>query len=137
MGAFVVDAALDKVLNHILNNVDRVIFCKGEPSTYSDADTLVSSGGNKLAENSVGPSNFSGPQAGDTSGRKLTKDKDGVLADQSDSADHVAYVDDGGSTLLAVHEADDGNGSPLSFTKGLAYNLQATDVLEVRAAQTT
>lgn len=127
----------DQALQYLKNNTDRIIFCAGEPADYSDADTLVSNGGHKLAESTVSASTFQGESAGDTSGRKETIGERGTIPDESGDVDHVAYVDDGSNTLLHVHEADDGAGNALSVTADIAYNLQATDILEIRDSQTT
>lgn len=103
MAKAVVDAVLDAALNEVINNADQVVVCNGEPATYADATTDSGSGGNALGESATGSADFTGPAAGDTSGRKYTYDgKTGIDVDVSATADHVAIIDDTNSRLLVV-----------------------------------
>lgn len=97
------DNVIDPALQEVPDNVDQVVVCNGQPSSYADATTDSGSGGNALGEATVGPADFTGPADGDTSGRKITFDgATGIDVDVSATADHVAFVDDDNSTLLLV-----------------------------------
>lgn len=101
MGKFVLDGVYDAALNEVIDNADKAVLCDQQPSSYSDATTDAGSGGNALGETTS--FTFTGPAAGDTSGRKLTLDSvSGVTVDVTGVAGHVALVDDGGSRLLMV-----------------------------------
>jgi len=130
---FLYDTAKDLALNDVVNNADRALYLNGDPSSYSNADTLVSSGGVKVGERNLSTIGFNGPVDGDTSGRKITLLKAGFVADESDSVNRVAIVDDDSSTIQQMFVLDDGAGNPVSTTEGLAYNNLDTD-MELRDA---
>lgn len=106
MGKSVGDVVLDAALNHVINNVDKMVLCEGEPGDYSAASTLKSGGGSKLGDKSISSSNVSGPVDGDTSGRKLTVNAvTSIAVDEGGDLDHIALIDDGNSDLLHVTTA--------------------------------
>lgn len=109
------DDALDAALNEISNNVTVLHICSSEPANYSEVSTY-----------SLGTKNspsFTGPLAGDTSGRKITVD---AISNGSVSADGTAYywalVD--GSRLLASGALTDTQ----AVTNGNAFTLTEFDI---------
>lgn len=102
MAKTISDTVLDQSLNYIKNNAGTMSVCEGHPANYSDATTNKGSGGDKLADVSVSSTDFT-LAAGDTSGRKVTQaSKSGVNVDVDGIANHIAWLDDGSSAILAV-----------------------------------
>jgi len=98
------DAMLDAALAYITANCDEMIICSTEPTNYTEATATYA-----LADQAMTSSNFTGPAAGDTSGRKITVDEAAnVSIDSSGSAAHVALVGSVASTptLLYVTTCD-------------------------------
>jgi hypothetical protein len=122
------DKARDEALKYVRDNADRVLYCNAEPSSYSNADTLVSNGGVKVGERAVTSSDFSSPTNGDTSGRKITLDKGGFVAEETGNVTHLTIVDDDGTEILQINQMDDGTGGTVSTTKSLAYNQEPADL---------
>ena len=97
------DTVLDAALNILKTNADRIVICATQPTTYSQASTLVSGGGKRLAVKSITSGTWTGPADGDASGRKVTKNQEtAVSIEESGTADHIAIIDDGASALLWV-----------------------------------
>jgi len=117
-------------LDSLSGAIDRVIYANAESTSYSDADTLVSGGGDKLADRSVSAGEFS-KNDGDTDGRKLTLAEGTFVADEGGDVSHAIYVDDNASAIEATAPVDDGTGSPLSVAGGIEYSHRAHDLLEV------
>jgi len=94
MAKFVPDATLDSMLG-IISAANKVIICSTQPTTYTEANSTYSLG------SATSPS-FSAAD-GDTSGRKITMaQKTGVSITSSGTAAHIALVNTGTTTLLAV-----------------------------------
>jgi hypothetical protein len=130
---FLYDTAKDLALNDVVQNADRALYLNGDPNSYSDADTFVSNGGVKVGERNLSTIGFDGPVDGDTSGRKITLLKAGFVADESDSVNRVAIVDDDAQVIQQMFVVDDGAGNPVSTTEGFAYNSEDAD-MELRDA---
>ncbi|MGL6042459.1 MAG: hypothetical protein ACRC1J_00905 [Sandaracinobacteroides sp.] len=95
MGKWVADQVLDGALQ-IISGADRMVALSGQPATFSAAWD------GRLAEASVGASDFA-VQPGVASGRRvLVSGKSAVAVRASATADHVALVDTTASRLLYV-----------------------------------
>ena len=127
MAKFLSDTVLDAALD-VIATADTLIICAGEPADYTDATTDSGSGGHALGEISVSSGDFTKAD-GDTSGRKITcAQQTGVTIDVSGTADHVALVDVGTTTLLAVttitsQAVTSGNTATIN-----AFDLELADV---------
>lgn len=123
MGKVAANVYLDQSLNYLKNNADKLLLCDGEPAGYSDATTLSSNGGHKLADTAVSSSDFT-ISDGDTDGRKVTVDaKSSVTVDESGTADHYALVDDTNSDMLLVTTINNSQ----SVTSGNDFDTTAFD----------
>lgn len=112
------DFLKDNGLSALAPNADRILVTEGsEPTSYSNADTLKSGGGVKIAELSVTSGDYNGPQDS-TGGREVVPGEGGLVADESGSEDWAVHVDDDNSRILAINPLP-GSG----MTAGLAYNL--------------
>ena len=103
MTYFLHDDVVDLALNHLKNNVTRIVLCDGAPTNYSDAVTNNGSGtGRKLAESTVDDTHFT--LANDaTNGRKLTAAaRIGLAVVANGDGTHVAWVDVANTKLLKV-----------------------------------
>ena len=127
MAKFLSDTVLDAALD-VIATADTLIICAGEPADYTDATTDSGSGGHALGEVSVSSGDFTKAD-GDTSGRKITcAQQTGVTIDVTGTADHVALVDVGTTTLLAVttitsQAVTSGNTATIN-----AFDLELADV---------
>lgn len=112
--AFIRDTTLDALLNDIKNNASRLDITNAEATTYTEATSTFTLG-NKT---SIG---YTGPAAGDVSGRKVTIDAitDGSVTG-TDTATHVALTD-GASVLYATVALS----SSESVTSGNTFTLTA------------
>lgn len=133
--AEVIDKAKDAALDYIKNNTDKVVYCDADPATYSDADTLKESGGNKVGERSVTSGNFTKGD-GDTDGRKLTLDQGTFTGDTGGSdvdATHAVGLDVNNSEITFVSAMNDGTqgATKITVADGLEYTQMAIDVWEV------
>lgn len=89
---------LDAALNIIKNNANRISVCNAQPTTITELTTTY-----MLAIKTISSTDFTGPVAGDTSGRKLTSNQHtGVSITNSGNANHVALGDTTGSRVLLV-----------------------------------
>jgi len=92
------DIVFDQALNYVKNNGTRITVCDTEPTTYTEAITTF-----KLADVDITSGDYTGPAAGDVSGRKVTVNAQaGVTVDSTGTATHVAIVDVPNTTLLIV-----------------------------------
>ena len=127
MAKFLDDSVLDAALD-VIATADTLIICAGEPADYTDATTDSGSGGHALGEVTVTSGDFTKAD-GDTSGRKITcAQQTGVTIDVTGTADHVALVDVGTTTLLAVttitsQAVTSGNTATIN-----AFDLELADV---------
>ena len=97
MAKAVPDAIIDAMLAVFSTNCDLLTVCATQPTTYTEAATT-----NKLADIAIDGADFTAAN-GDTSGRKITiAQQTGVTIDTAGTADHIALVDVGNTTLYAV-----------------------------------
>jgi hypothetical protein len=98
---------LDAALNYIKNNSNRISVLTAEPtggSAYSNATTDHDSSGFRMATKTITASDFTGPAAGDVSGRKITVNKassmsiDGITG--AVDATHVSLINLGSSGFV-------------------------------------
>jgi len=111
---------LDAALNDIISTTENLYITDdtAEPTTFAQAATTY-----KLATKAT-PS-FTGPAAGDTSGRKLTVDAitDGSVGTTGTAA-YWALTDDSNSELLAAGPLS----GTQSVTSGNTFTLTAFDI---------
>jgi len=101
MGKSIHDDVLDTPLQYIEDNADWCGICEGEPTTYEHAHSNKGVGLGKCLANHA--PTFTGPGAGDVSGRKTTVDEEAAdTVDVSGDADHIALCDVGVTKLLLV-----------------------------------
>jgi len=82
------DTMLDQALNWISTNCDELNVNSSQPTSYAEATSTY-----MLADVAMSASSFTGPAAGDTSGRKLTIDQQAnVSIDSTGSAAHVSLT---------------------------------------------
>ncbi len=94
MGKSVNDLVLDSALNYLKSNGNKLCVCTSEPTSYSaHIATYGSASGMVLAETVIDSGDYTGPENGDTSGRKIAVDaQTSISIDASASAEHVAIV---------------------------------------------
>ena len=98
MGKAIHNDVLDAALNLIKNNANRISVCNAEPTTITQLTTTF-----MLAIKNITSSDFTGPTAGDVSGRKLTSNQHtSVDILNSGTANHVALGDTTNSRVLLV-----------------------------------
>ena len=116
MPAFLSDNTLDGSLSYISSNATALHICSAQPTTYAEATSTYTLG------NKASPG-FTGPAAGDSSGRKLTVDaiSDGSVTG-TDTATHWALVS--GAELIATHTL----ASSQAVTSGNTFTLAAFDI---------
>lgn len=86
---------LDGALN-VVRTATRMVAVNGQPATYAAADA------GRLSEAALSTADFT-LASGDVSGRKVTiAAKSGLAVIAAGTADHVALLDPGTSTLLYV-----------------------------------
>lgn len=102
------DSFLDGALNILKVGVtgkgpcNKMVVCSTEPSSYSDANTPIGSGGKAIADVAMSGSDFTLAN-GDTNGRKVTvAAKSSILIDDSGTPAHIALLDTVNSVLLYV-----------------------------------
>jgi len=87
MVGLVDDSTMDAALNEIKNNVTERYICTGTPATRAAAISA-----SLATMTGLSGSSFSGPAAGDTNGRKLTKTAEtGDGIDASGTAASICY----------------------------------------------
>ena len=107
----VLDAALA-----VIATADRISVCSTQPTTYTEAITTY-----KLAISTT--PTFTGPAAGDVSGRKITVDQETLMTvDASGTAAHVALCISGTTKLLLVTTC-----TSQVLTAGNTVNIPAWD----------
>jgi len=109
---------LDAACSHISTNTENLYITNALATTYLQAQTTYKVG------TKASPA-FTGPAAGDASGRKITVDAitDGTV-DATDTASHWALTDNSESKLLAAGPLD----SPLGVTATNTFTLTAFDI---------
>jgi hypothetical protein len=115
--AFIRDTTYDALLNDIKNNASRLDITNAEATTYAEATSTYTLG------NKTGIS-YTGPAAGDVSGRKVTIDAitDGSVTG-TDTATHVALTNGSDTLYLTVALS-----SSESVTSGNTFTLTAFKV---------
>lgn len=109
---------LDQALNYLKNNTTRICICSAQPTTYTEAITTY-----KLVIKTVTSADFTGPAAGDTSGRKMTSNaQSGVTIDSSGTALFAAWADSSNTKLLFVTTC-----TSQALTSGNTANIPAFD----------
>lgn len=92
----------DYGLNHLKQNVTRVIACQGQPASYAAATTNYSAGNKLAASAPLAPADFTLQNAA-AGGRELVVPAIApMVIDASGSMDHLALVDDANQELLYV-----------------------------------
>jgi len=87
MAGLVDDTVMDAALNDLKNNITERYICTGTPATRAAAITAALATMTGLTSG-----NFTGPAAGDTNGRKLTKNSEtGDGIDASGTAASICY----------------------------------------------
>lgn len=120
------DSVLDAALNDTVNNVDFIVLCEDAPANFSEANTLKSSGGKRIARIAITSGNFTGPANGDVSGRKITFDQlTNQAMEEAGLGDHIALIDSGNSTLHHVHPEDEEHGGTAQAGAASAITLAA------------
>jgi hypothetical protein len=116
--ALILDAALDAAVALIRSNCTALHICSAAPASYAEATTTYTLG------NKATPT-INAPEDGDVSGRKvrIVAIDNGTVTD-TDTATHVALVDDTNSRLLAVQELSAG----VAVTNGNTFTLTAFDI---------
>lgn len=89
-------AAMDAGLDY-LAGANKMVVCSSQPTTYTEANATFA-----LADVAVAGGDFT-KAAGDTSGRKVTVGaKSAVPVDANGTAQHIALINTGDSTLRGV-----------------------------------
>lgn len=116
MAAFQHTDIHDAGLNHITANTTVLYICSAQPATYAEATSTYALGSKTTPT-------FTGPLAGDVSGRKITVD---AIADGLVSADGLAayYALVSGTKLLIA----DGLNTSQQVTNGNPFSLTAFDI---------
>jgi len=113
------DDVLDQALNYVKNNGTRLCVCSTEPTTHTQALTTY-----MLAIKTIADTDYTGPSAGDISGRKIRVNAaSSVSVTNSGDAQHVALVDFANSKLLAVTTC-----TLQTLTAGNLVNVPAWDI---------
>ena len=117
MAKFLDDSLYDAALNVVKNGATEIYLCTSQPANRAAAIAAAVASKTGLTSGS-----YTGPAAGDVSGRKLTKSaENGITASASGSATHIALCS--GSLLLAVTTC-----TAQSVTSGNTVNIAAYDV---------
>ncbi len=88
----------DVALNYIKNNGTRHCVCSTQPTTFTQATVTY-----MLAIKTISSADFTGPAAGDVSGRKITMNQAAAVpVTNSGDAQHIAICDYANSALLLV-----------------------------------
>lgn len=122
MPYFMHDDMPDAALSVIKDNADRVTFCAGLPATYAEAVTAPGSGGKKLADHTIGSSDFTLGD-GSTGGRSLIMAAQPDTGDDNGTGDHVAFVDTVNSKLLYAQPA-----SEQPIVAGVAFEFPQIEI---------
>lgn len=94
MAKMVEDVVLDQALNYVKTNANEIHALSAQATTRTEATTTFN-----LATLAITGTDWTGPAAGDTSGRKLAfNGKSGDTVDSSGTCNHVAVTS--GTELL-------------------------------------
>lgn len=112
------DGLMDAGLAYVRGSANLMIACSAQPTTYTEAFTTY-----KLASTSM-TVNTDYTQADGTSGRKITvAAKNGVSVTANGTANHIALVSTGDSTLRYVTTC-----TAQALTSGNTVNFPAWDI---------
>jgi len=121
-GGVVAKFAPDIVLDgpaDIIDQADKMIACSAQPTTFTEANATFA-----LADAAMTPNTDYTKANGDTNGRKVTvAAKSAVTIDTSGTANHIALVSVGDSTLRYVTTC-----TPQGLTAGNTVNFPAWDI---------
>jgi hypothetical protein len=118
MAKYANDSMMDAALNYLKNNVDKLVVCSQQPTTYTEANATYA-----LADVAVDTNDFTLAN-GDTNGRKVTVGAQAdVPIDASGTATHVAMISTGDTTLRYVTTC-----TSQALTSGGTVDLPAFDV---------
>ena len=117
--AYINDDIFDVALQYIVDNGDALNLCNDEPTTFTEAtDTYL------LAAIAIDSGEYTGPAAGDTSGRKITiAAQSSIPVTASGDTAYAAISDSGNSALLVVFTC-----TAQTLTDGNTVNTTAVDV---------
>lgn len=95
MAKSVTTNAMDALLNYIINNTGDLAITEGAAGFVHEALLNKGAGGKRLGgDAAITSGDFTGPQAGDVSGRKYTfAQQTGINIDVTGTADHIALSD--------------------------------------------
>lgn len=98
------DVVLDNALDYTRQNTNRLCLCEGAPSTFANATTLKSGGGNALAIiTTITSGNFGASTNGDISGRKMPFNQlTGNTIAEAGTVDHIVLANSVGSNILHI-----------------------------------
>jgi len=118
MAGILSDGAMDALLNYVKNGTENLYICNAQPTTFTEASSTF-----KLGTKAT--PTFTGPTAGDATGRKLTIDAitDGSVT-VTDTATHYALTDDSNTELLWSQALS----APQDVTNGNTFTLPAIDL---------
>jgi hypothetical protein len=118
MAGKLIDSSIyDAGLNVIKNGCTEMYLCSSAPTTRAEAISA-----NLADKTGLTSGSFTGPAAGDVSGRKLTKNAEtGITVDANGTVTHIALCS--GSLLLAVSTV-----TSQVLTAGNTVNTPAFDI---------
>ncbi len=119
MARFADDSLMDVMLNSIKTRPNLLTVCAGQPVGRTSAITI---GGQALAQVAIISTDFTGPAAGDVSGRKIAVDQQtGLTVSSTGNADHVCLTT--AASLLYITTA-----TTQTLTSGNSLTVNAWDI---------
>ncbi len=119
MARFADDSLMDTMLESLKTRPNLLTVTVGQPAGRTSAVTI---GGQALAQVTMISTDFTGPQAGDVSGRKLqVNQKAGLTVSATGDADHVCLTT--AASLLYITTA-----TTQTLTSGNSLTVNAWDV---------
>ena len=122
--AYVNPTIIDTALQYVIDNADGLYICSTEPTDYTEASSTYA-----LSYIAIDSGDWTGPAAGDTSGRKITLAAQTSMSNSADGTSDSAAVTDSGNTALLLAFPT----SAIALTNGNICNTTAVDY-EIRAA---
>lgn len=125
-----IDAMSDAALNALKTNAIRVSACQQEPTTYAEITSLAA-GNNEMGVVTISSTDFTGPAAGDTNGRKITFDGKAGMSITGTGTATVNYVvfHDNSAVFYAVATLNGGSGH--SVTNGETWDVPGSIDIEI------
>ncbi len=119
MARFADDSLMDVFLNDVKTRPNLLTVTAGQPAGRTSA---ITQGGQMLAQVTIISTDFTGPAAGDVSGRKIAVDQQaGLTVSATGTADHVCLVT--AASLLYVTTA-----TAQGLTSGNSLTVNAWDI---------